>query len=217
MNQTDAQAPEAVLLLSTQCSHCPTVLQGLSELVKQGVISRLEVVNIGVRPDIAERHGIRSVPWVKIGDFELEGLHSPAELRRWAERYNQANGLAEYFTELFNQGLLPRVLKAVRTKPGHLNTLLKLSADPDTDLTTRIGISAVVEDFEGTQELQQYLDEMIALGHNDDPRVRSDACHFLAQTRSSGARAALQELTRDPQRAVREVAAESLQELEEYI
>ena len=84
MNRIDSNIPEAVLLLSTQCPHCPTVLQGLSELVKQGVISRLEVVNINVRPEIAERHGIRSVPWVKIGDFELEGLHSPAELRRWA-------------------------------------------------------------------------------------------------------------------------------------
>jgi len=46
------------------------------------------------------------------------------------------------------------------------------------DSATRIGICAVVEDFEGTLELQKHLDEMIARGHNNDPRVRATPATF---------------------------------------
>ena len=102
--------PDAVLLLSSQCPHCPTVLQGLTELLKQGVIGRLEAINIGTRPDIAAHYGARSVPWIKLGEFELQGLHSAAELREWAERAGSEAGLVEYYAELLQQGQLPRVL-----------------------------------------------------------------------------------------------------------
>ena len=79
--------PEALMLLGTSCPHCPVVLDALSELVKQGVIASLEVVNLEKKPDIAEQLGVRTVPWVRIGWYELEGLHSRAELQYWAELF----------------------------------------------------------------------------------------------------------------------------------
>ena len=69
-------SPQALMLLGTHCPHCPSVLNSLSELVKQGVISRLEVVNLEQRPELGRELGVRSVPWVRIGQFELPGLHT---------------------------------------------------------------------------------------------------------------------------------------------
>ena len=71
MSNANTVPPDALLLLTSQCPHCPTVLQGLGELVKKGLIGRLEVVNIVARPDIAKQYGVRKVPWFRLGEFEL--------------------------------------------------------------------------------------------------------------------------------------------------
>jgi len=217
MNQPDSTPPDALLLLSSQCPHCPSVLQGLAELVKQGVIGRLEAVNIGVRPDIAARYNVRSVPWIRLGEFELQGLHSPAELRHWAQRAGSESGVAEYYADLLKQGQLPRVLGAVHNRPQRLSTLLLLAADPDTELTVRIGVSAVLEDFAGSDALRDQLPALIDLARHQDARVRADACHFLALTGSHDALAPLQALGEDPERSVRDVAHDSLEELRERL
>ena len=44
MNQNTI--PDALLLLAPGCPHCPAVLEGLSGLLKEGVIGRLEAVNV---------------------------------------------------------------------------------------------------------------------------------------------------------------------------
>lgn len=217
MRNSNTVPPDALLLLSTQCPHCSTVLQGLGELVKKGLIGRLEVVNIVARPDIAEQQSVRTVPWMRLGDFELEGLHSPAELRQWAERAGSEAGLTEYYRDLFKHGQLPKALAAIRKYPGHIPALLALAQDPDTELTVRIGVSAVIEDAAGSAPLQNQLAALMDLAQHSDPRVRSDACHFLALTRSEAALATLEKLTRDAEPAVQEVAKDSLEELREYL
>jgi thioredoxin-like negative regulator of GroEL len=209
--------PDAVLLLSSQCPHCPTVLQGLTELLKQGVIGRLEAINIGTRPDIAAHYGARSVPWIKLGEFELQGLHSAAELREWAERAGSEAGLVEYYAELLKQGQLPRVLEAVHEDPQRLSTLLLLAGDPDTELKVRIGVSAVMEDFAASEALRARLPELIEQSRHQDARVRADASHFLALTGSPRALDALQALVEDREKSVRHVARDSLEELQQAL
>ena len=72
---TESAAPaDALLLIATGCNHCPAVLEGLSRLLKQGRIGRLDVVNLAVHPETGQALGVRSVPWTRIGPFELEGL-----------------------------------------------------------------------------------------------------------------------------------------------
>ncbi|HFD81350.1 MAG TPA: HEAT repeat domain-containing protein [Gammaproteobacteria bacterium] len=217
MNTPANAPPDALLLLTSRCPHCPTVLQGLAELVKQGLIGRLEAVNIEARPDIARQYGVRSVPWFRIGDFELEGLHSPAELRQWAQRAATPAGIGEYYTELFKSGQLAKALSSVHRNPHHLEALLELMADPDTELTVRIGISAVMEDLAGSEALRAQLPTLLALATHDDPRVRADTSHFLALTRSRAALEALKKLAQDPERAVSNLARDSLEELEQQL
>ena len=78
MNERDV--PDAELMIATGCAHCPVVLSGLAELLKKGQIGRLAVTNITSHPEVAEARGVRGVPWIRIGPFELSGAQ-----REWPQ------------------------------------------------------------------------------------------------------------------------------------
>jgi len=211
---TAANRLDALLLLTSTCPHCPTVLAGLSDLVKQGLIGRLEVVNIEARPDIAQHHGVRSVPWFRIGDLVFEGAHTPAELRQWAERAGTVSGEAEYFHELLKAGQLDKVSQHVKHRPHALLALLRLLGDPDTELTARIGVNAVFEGLEGDPRLAETIAPLEALLEHQDAHVRGDAAHLLSHTHRPEARPLLTRLLNDPNADVREIAREGLERLD---
>jgi thiol-disulfide isomerase/thioredoxin len=205
--------PDALLLLTTTCPHCPKVLASLAELVKQGVIGRLEVVNITARPAVARKFGVRSVPWMKIGEFELQGLYTPAELRQWAERAGSFDGLGEYFHELLKSGQLDQVTAQV-ARGGHpLKVLIRLLGDADTELTVRIGVNAVVESLEGQPVLAEAVAPLIELARHRESHVRGDAAHLLSYTHQPEARPLLKTLLKDENADVREIATEGLERL----
>lgn len=204
-----ATPPDALLLITQGCAYCPTVLRGLQSLVESGHIGHLEVIDIEARPEIARTLGARSVPWLQIGPFQLEGLHSPAELKRWAERSHTPQGMADYFRELLKAGKLPQAITAITQDSACLEALLLLLADPETDLHVRVGIGAVLEEFAGAA-LARQLDRLIALTHAKDAHVRGDACHYLALTRDPKAIPSLERLLNDPEPQVRELAADGL-------
>ena len=203
-------APEALMLLGTHCPHCPTVLASLSELVKQGVISKLEVVNLEQKPEVAEALGVRSVPWVKIGPFELAGLHSKAELQSWAEQAGSEQGMTQYFEQLLGEGEVKRVLAMIARDHGLLHALIGLVSDADAKINARLGAGVIMEEYEGTSELLRLIPELGALTRHDDARVRSDAAHYLSLTHDPSVSKYIQPLLSDEHAEVREVAEDSL-------
>ena len=201
------------MLLGTHCPYCPTVLKGLSELVKSGAVGKLEAVNIELHPDIARSLGVRSVPWVRIGPFELEGLRSEKELRIWAEAVGTETGDASDLDELLSTGKIDRAIKLVKRNPDTINALLMLFSDSETQLNTRIGISAIIENLAGTELLQGIVDRLGELSRYDDPRIRGDAAHYLGLTGSTRAVSYLELLQDDADTDVKAVARESLEML----
>jgi hypothetical protein len=202
--------PDALLLLTSQCPFCPTVLQGLSELVKSGHVGRLEVVNIEKRPKIAASLGVRTVPWMRIGPFELDGLRSHAELKQWAERAGKPEGMKDYLSELFTTGGLKKVLELAARDPAYLDPLPLIVADTDSELHARLGVGAVMEELSGQPVLARLVEPLGALTRHDDARVRSDACHYLALSGDARGIPYVERCAEDPDATVREVAAESL-------
>ena len=210
---TASNRPDALLLLTTTCPYCPAMLAALNDLVKSGDIGRLEVVNIGTHPEIAKQYGVRTVPWVRIGPFELEGLRSPAELKQWVERAGTPEGLAEYFHELLKEGALPKVSTQAARDPAALDALLRLLGDTDTELTVRIGINAVFEELEGSPTLQRAVETLIALSTHRDAHIRGDAAHLLSLTHNPSVQLHLERLLQDEIADVREIAREGLERL----
>jgi hypothetical protein len=170
-------------------------------------------VNIGARPEIAQQFGVRTVPCMRIGPFELEGLRSPAELKQWVERAGTPEGLAEYFHELLKEGALPKVNAQAARDPAALDALMRLLGDPDTELTVRIGISAVFEGLEGNPVLRRATEALIALSTHRDAHIRGDAAHLLSLTHDPAVQPHLQRLLADEVADVREIAREGLERL----
>ncbi|KPK10311.1 MAG: hypothetical protein AMJ68_09660 [Acidithiobacillales bacterium SG8_45] len=216
MSTESTRNPDAFVLISPHCPHCAQVLLGLEELVKEGALSRLEIVNIAADPGPAAERGVRSVPWTQIGPFVLEGSHSPAELRHWAERANDPNGMAWYIDEQLKTGKLPRVEAMIREDPSRLDAIPQLAGDPDTAMQTRVGIAALLESLEGSGMAKRLSKEFIKLTSHPDTRVRADACHFLALTEDKSGLASLEACLDDGDATVREIAAESIEHLRQF-
>lgn len=89
-----ATPPDTLLFIVPDCPHCNTVLQGLSELLKQGLIGKMTVVNVTAHPEQAREYGVRAAPWLQLGPFTLTGAHSYAELKRWVEGARGENSTA---------------------------------------------------------------------------------------------------------------------------
>jgi hypothetical protein len=213
MNQN--AIPDALLLLAPGCPHCPAVLEGLGALLKEGVIGRLEAVNVAVHPERAAALGVRTVPWVTIGPFELEGALTPGELRGWAERADSLDGMADYFFQMLKSGRRARVEEMARQEPARLRALVRLMERPDTSMAVRLGIGAVLEELSGSGLAETMISDLGALARSGDALTRADACHFLSLIGGAEVAPYLRACLEDEDNAVREIAAESLEELEQ--
>ncbi|MFN2339186.1 MAG: HEAT repeat domain-containing protein [Gammaproteobacteria bacterium] len=209
---TDPQtpAPDALLFVASQCPHCPTVLRAMSELVKSGRIRQLQVFNIEQAAEEAARLSVRSVPWIRIGPFELTGLYSEQELTQWVERTASPRGQADYLAELITNSQLGEAAGFLRRNPLHRQGLVELLGNPATELSVRIGASALVEELASTDFMPTLLPDLIRLTHHEDARIRGDAAHYLALSGDATVLPELQRLETDPDAEVREIASEGL-------
>ena len=96
--------PDALLFVTPDCPHCATVMLGLGELARQGLVGRVTVVDAALHPERAAEYGVRTAPWVRLGPFTLTGAQSLAELRLWAEWANGEEGIARYVEQLLKLG-----------------------------------------------------------------------------------------------------------------
>jgi hypothetical protein len=200
----------ALLLVAPGCPHCATVLEGLSTLVKDGTLGRVEVVNIAVEPEAARELNVRSVPWARIGPFELAGLHSLEELRRWSALAGRDEGLTEYLADLLATGRRAQVAERVRREPDLIARLADLIGDSDSELSVRIGVMATLEELQEEGLLTGQTGWFRPLTAHADPRVRADACHALTLTGGPEALDTLRRCADDPDPVVRETAADGV-------
>jgi len=206
-------APDTLLLISTHCPHCPAMLTALADLVKQGTIGRLEAVNLEQHPEVGQALGVRSVPWLRIGRIELAGVHGKAELAEWAAKADSEAGLADYFHMLLKEGQLPKAESLIETDPALLAAVLPIVGNVDASLNVRLGAGVLFEAFAGTRTLAALIPQLGALSQHADARIRADACHYLGLAGDAAAQSWLETRLTDDDVDVREIAAESLENL----
>src|SRR5512143_1962348 len=204
-------APDALLLISTHCPHCPAMLSSLADLVKQGAVGRFEAVNLEQHPEVGQALGVRSVPWLRIRRIELAGVHSKVELAEWAAKADSEAGMADWFHLLLKEGQLPRAQEMIEANPALLAVVLPIVGNVEASLNVRLGAGVLLENFAGTDTLRALLPRLAELSQHADARVRADACHYLGLTGDAAARPWLEARINDEDADVREIAAESLQ------
>jgi len=210
MNDTP---PDALLLIAPGCPHCQSVLDSLSELVKEGHIGRLEVTNIAIHPEAAQAVGTRSVPWTRIGRYELAGNYTLGELTEWAKKAVASENANDYIKELLEQQQLDKAVEYLRKHPEQLPALLELMAEQEQSLTVRFGIGAILEALAGSASFEKLVPKLLELTRSEKANLRADAAHYLGLSGNSSAVPALQQLLEDQNADVREIAAEALKAL----
>jgi hypothetical protein len=205
-----SQPTSALLFIGPGCPHCQAVLEGLVRLLKGGSLGRLEVVNLVADPDRARELGVRTVPWTRIGPFDLVGTLSVSELSDWLDYAVAGSGWSAYYVHLLETGRLNELVHRVHERPAILSDLLNLLASNETSLATRIAIGAVVDELAGAPALKQAVPELEQLTLSESPQTRADACHFLGLTGNRRAVPSVRRLLDDEDPDVREIALETL-------
>lgn len=202
--------PNVLLYIADGCAVCPVVHKLLSQLDADGELGQFDVINISLQPEEAQAHGIRSVPWFRIGELEFQGLHSASELRYWVTHALKDDGIRQYIIQELESGHLATVIRLIRQHPQWLQIALTIVADLEAPIQARIGLGAVFEDLQGDPLLKELVPSLAELCHHTDRQVRADACYYLGLSHSEAARKILNQCLHDSDREVREIAGEAL-------
>ena len=211
--QKNITTPAVLMLMGRQCTYCGPMMQMLTELMKAGRIAELRIVNIEENSKLAVQLGVRSVPWLQIGPFELQGARSKQELLLWLERASSFDGLSEYLEEVLSEGNIDLANKLIKRHPEALQNVLELMADPEAKINARLGVGVIIEDMAEAEEFKVVIPRLIEYMSSEDARIRGDACHYLSLTKDSSYIPVIEKLLSDENEEVREIAQESLDEL----
>jgi thioredoxin-like negative regulator of GroEL len=210
---SNINVPDVLMLMGTQCAFCLPMMQVLSELMKAGHIGELRIVNIEENIDLAAQLGVRSVPWLQIGPFELQGSRSKPELLLWLQRASSSEGLTEYLEEVLSEGNIKLANKLIQHHPQALENVIELMADPEAKINVRLGVGVIIEEMAESTSFKSVIPKLLALMSSPDARLRGDACHYLSLTKDANYVSAIQELLADDNEEVREIAQDSLDDL----
>jgi len=211
MNSTDK--PKALLLVSSHCPYCHTLETMLQESLKNELLGELDVINIEKAPGLASQYGVRSVPWLQLGKFLFGEVLTPTDLDKWIEHARKGNGHSEYIGYLLEHGQLAKAVEWIEQGNATLEDVLPLLANLDAKMNIRVGAGAILEHFEGLPALREIIPGLISLLKNDNPAIRTDACHYLSLTHSRDVLEPLKSMLDDEDQQVREVAGESIENL----
>lgn len=209
--------PDVLILVSTHCPHCHALETLVRERLAKGRIGGLDVINIKQHPEAAQQYGVRSVPWLRLGDFVFDEALTPADLDSWIERATEGGGQSQYIEHLLERGKLAKAIEWIEQSNVSLKAVIPILADPDAKMNVRLGIGAILEHFEDRQAIREIAPELIALLSDAHPAVRTDVCHYLSLTHASDAIAALKMMLDDDDEQVRQVARESIEVLEDSL
>ena len=200
---------ELTLYIAPGCPHCPSMLTICCDFVKSGKLARLEIINIAEAMALAQDAGVRSTPYIKVGDFDFIGLHTEKELSEWLDKINSDEGLTQYFEQLFEQGQLEKANQMAMGNESYRKQLINMLVDIDTGLTSRIGITAVFESMQGKQELQSLVPLLCDKLSSEHPSVKVDLCYLLGLSKSPEALPCLHSLENDEFSDVRDAVKDA--------
>ncbi|MBE9563660.1 MAG: thioredoxin family protein [Proteobacteria bacterium] len=205
--------PTVLMLMGRQCAYCGPMMQILTEIMKAGQLSDLRIINIEDNQELASELGVRSVPWLQIGPFELLGSRTKQEILLWLQRASSFEGLSEYLEEMLLEGNIDAATKLVQRHPPALENVIDLMADPEGKINVRLGVGVIIEELAESEGFKAVTPRLIDYLSNQDARIRGDACHYLSLTKDASYIVEIEKLLSDESEEVREIAQDSLDDL----
>ncbi|VAW53471.1 hypothetical protein MNBD_GAMMA05-389 [hydrothermal vent metagenome] len=212
-SQVQMPAPDVLMLMASHCTYCGPMKIILSDLKAQGGINELKILNIEENPELVAELGVRSVPWLQIGPFELQGARTRKELELWLQRAASFEGVSEYFSEVLAEGKIDYANKLIQRHPETLNNIIDLMADADAKINVRLGVGVIIEELAESEKFKTVIPRLIEYLSHADARVRGDACHYLSLTKDRSYVTIIEKMLADESEEVREIAQDSLDDL----
>jgi len=209
------QEPEVLLLTSSHCVHCTAVMQVVTAMVKQGDIAALKIINLEKRPELAQQLGVRSVPWLKIGEFVFEGELSAIEIKHWIDEAGAQQGEKVYLSGMLIEGKVDKVIDYIKQTPDALQTVAEFMLDADAKINLKLGVGVIFEEFAMDSLIDGVIEQLLEYINHEDARVRGDACHYLSLTGRKAFIPVFENCLLDNDADVRAIAQESLDDLSE--
>ena len=217
MHWKDMPAPDTIIIelfITDHCTYCKGMLDNCIMLLKKGVFSCLRICNVETDPALLP-NGYRTVPILRINTMIFNGLLESDEIRNWVNLEKEQQATTAYIDRLLKLGKLDETQRYLEQETGRYASLLDLLSDPDTGVSVKLGISALLEDKTGTEVLQRELfPRLIELANHNDQNIRGDACYFLGLSQNPLALPALNEKLQDTSPDVREIAQEAIEQIE---
>lgn len=212
-NQTVDDGVQATLVVTSSCPHCASMLTLLSKMLKNGDIATLKLINADRAKSLALQLGVRSVPWLALDYVRLTGGLSEAELHRWVGKIQTGEAMTEYLLSALGSGRLDEVTELVQGNRRYLLGIIELLKLPTLEFKVKLGVSAVVEQIQGSDILQSCIGELGELLKSAEDSVRVDVLYFLSLSASQDAVVYVRPFVDNPNPVVREAALEALQTL----
>ncbi|MBE9567947.1 MAG: HEAT repeat domain-containing protein, partial [Proteobacteria bacterium] len=156
---------------------------------------------------------VRSVPWLRIGPFELSGSRTKKEISLWVQRASSFDGISEYLSEILSEGKIKDASKLISHYPQALENVIDMMADPEEKINVRLGVGVIIEEMAETEAFRAVIPRLLDYLSHNDARIRGDACHYLSLTKDPVFIPKIEKLLADDSEEVREIAQDSLDEL----
>lgn len=209
------------LFVATGCSHCPLVLNELSEQLKKGAIAELKIINIAVDNTRADELNIRSVPWFSLANSHsfmiFSGNYSAKEIQHGLKTAKSSEGMKNYIEEFLSKGELMTITQAINIQPSVLSSVIAMLGDEETSMDIRIGLDVLIEQFSTTNILQNHTNELKKIALSDMPRLQIDALHYIALTGDVKNKIFLQDQIENSNPQIKEAALEAIETLNDLI
>lgn len=199
------------LFVMPGCNMCPRMKEIFEDMHRIGAISELNVVDISLHPELAEKYNIKSVPFYLINGVGFNGVRTRQEIELLLQQNETQKWTSLLRSELID-GQLDTVEEYMQTHKIARVAMLELLQDEDTELVVRIGLTAVIESLVGRGLLESHEDGFIELTTNDDDRIAMDALYYLSLLSTPSSLQALTEIARNGKHSLREDARELLAE-----
>ncbi len=169
---------EIKVFVSPFCPHCAKVIENVNSLAVENPNVKVEIIDVSVYPELAEKYGITSAPTTIINDsVRLIGYISKEEVVKWIEK---AEDKKEYFVKLIKDGRLDELLDSIKDE-NNLGVVVDLLAY--NDFMVRLGAMVVLEEvFKSNPSIVKAVkDKIRKLLKHDDKRIVQDVAMLLGE------------------------------------
>ena len=117
-----------------------------------------------------------------------------------------------WLLEMLKVGKRRKFEALVKQEPQRIHALARMMRNPEASMAIRLGIGAILEEFQGTGLGEPLVPELVEMLASDDRLLRADACHFLTLIGTEAIRPHMLACIDDADPEIREMAEEWLED-----